>query len=65
MSDRENLSMLLEMSKKDGGYLAAFETLGRAIEDLRAECRSKDFIISSLKEKLAEAEGRMQDGDTL
>lgn len=56
MTDRETIDTLLEISKKKGSYLAAFEALGKVIEDLKGEIRVKDIDIASLKKQLAEAE---------
>ena len=35
MSERETIDTLLEMTKKDGSILAAFEALGRTIVELK------------------------------
>ena len=61
MTERETIDTLIAMSKKDSSYLAAFEALGRVIEDLKSELRSKDYIISDLKEKLKETEARLKE----
>ena len=57
MSEKETIDTLLEITKKDSSYLAAFEALGRTIEELKREVRSKDFRITELEKKLAKVEG--------
>ena len=52
MTERETINTLLEITKKDSSYLAAFEALGRTIEELKREVRSREFDISQLKEEL-------------
>ena len=61
MTERETIDTLIAVSKKDSSYLAAFEALGKAIEDLKSELRTKDYIISDLKEKLKETEARLKE----
>ena len=58
MDEKEMLDRLIEISKKEGAMLAAFEALGRTIVELNDKLRSKDFDIELLKEKLADAERR-------
>ena len=53
MSERETINTLLAITKKDSSYLAAFEALGKVIEDLKREISSKDYRIAELEEKLA------------
>ena len=55
MTERETINTLLALNKKDSSYLAAFEALGKVIEDLKSEIRSKDYKIAELEEKLAMA----------
>lgn len=55
MSERETINTLLAITKKDSSYLAAFEALGKVIEDLKREISSKDYRIAELEEKLAMA----------
>lgn len=57
MSEKDTIQSLLEMNKKDSSYLAAFEALGRTIEELKGELRSKDFLISELEKELAKVKG--------
>lgn len=57
MSDKDTIQSLLEMNKKDSSYLAAFEALGRTIEELKRDIRSKDFLISELEKELAKVKG--------
>lgn len=57
MSEKDTIQSLLEMNKKDSSYLAAFEALGRTIEELKREIRHKDFKIAELEEKLAKVKG--------
>ena len=61
MTERETIDFLLAESKKDHSYLAVFEALGKVIEDLKSELRSKDYIISDLKEELKETEARLKE----
>ena len=55
MTERETINTLLEINKKDSSYLAAFEALGRTIEELKREVHHKDLKIAELEEKLAMA----------
>lgn len=55
MTERETINTLLAITKKDSSYLAAFEALGKVIEDLKSEIRSKEYQIAELEEKLAMA----------
>jgi hypothetical protein len=57
MSEKDTIQSLLEMNKKDSSYLAAFEALGRTIEELKREISSKDFLIADLEKELAKAKG--------
>ena len=52
MSEQDTINTLLEITKRDSSYLAAFEALGRTIEELKREVRSKEFDIAHLKEEL-------------
>lgn len=61
MTERETIDTLIAVSKKDSSYLAAFEALGKTIEDLKSELRTKDYIISELKGKLKETEERLKE----
>lgn len=54
MTDRDTIQSLLEISKKESSYLAAYEALGKVIEDLKCEIRSKNYIIAELERQLAE-----------
>lgn len=57
MSEKDTIQSLLEMNKKDSSYLAAFEALGRTIEELKRDIRSKDFRIAELEKELAKVKG--------
>lgn len=57
MSEKDTIQSLLEMDKKDSSYLAAFEALGRTIEELKRDIRSKDFRIAELEKELAKVKG--------
>lgn len=57
MSEKETINTLLEITKRDSSYLAAFEALGRTIEELKREVRSKDFRITELEGQLAKVKG--------
>lgn len=57
MSERDTINTLLEINKKDSSYLAAFEALGKTIEDLKRDIRTKDFRISELEKELAKVKG--------
>ena len=57
MSDKDTIQSLLEMNKKDSSFLAAFEALGKTIEELKRDIRSKDFLISELEKELAKVKG--------
>ena len=57
MTDRETINSLMEITKRDSSYLSAFEALGKTIEDLKRELRSKDFLISELEKELAKVKG--------
>ena len=52
MTERETINTLLEITKRDSSYLTAFEALGRTIEELKREVRSKELDIAHLKEEL-------------
>lgn len=54
MTDRDTIQSLLETSKRDSYYLATYEALGKVIEDLKYEIRSKDYRIAELERQLAE-----------
>lgn len=56
MTERETINSLLEISKKEGGLLAAFEACGRIIEELKSENTSKRYRIEELEKKVAELE---------
>ena len=56
MTERETIESLLAINKRDSSYLAAFEALGKVIEDLKSDIRSRDFRIAELERKLAEEE---------
>lgn len=55
---RKTLDTVVALSKKESSMLSAFEALGKVIDDLKCEIRSKDFRISELEGKLEEAERR-------
>ena len=57
MTEKETLDFLIKTSQKDSSYLAAFEALGKVIEDLKSEIRSKDFQIVELEKDLKKALG--------
>ena len=57
MSEKDTINTLLEINKKDSSYLAAFEALGKTIEDLKRDIRSKEFRISELEKELAKVKG--------
>ncbi len=57
MTERDTIDSLLAITKKDSSYLAAFEALGKTIEELKSENRSKDFLIEQLERELAKAKG--------
>ena len=57
MSEKDTIQSLLEMNKKDSSYLAAFEALGRTIEELKSENRIKDIRIAELEKELAKVKG--------
>lgn len=54
MTDRDTIQSLLEISKKESSYLAAYEALGKVIEDLKCEIHSKNYRIAELERQLAE-----------
>ena len=56
MTERETINSLLEITKKEGGLLAAFEACGRIIEELKSENTSKRYRIEELEKKVAELE---------
>ena len=58
MTERETIDSLLAIHKRDSSYLTAFEALGKVIEDLKFEIRSRDYRISELEKKLAEKEDK-------
>ena len=55
--DKAGFQAVLEMCKRDSSYLAAFEALGRIIEEQKNEIRTKDFLIEDLERELARARG--------
>lgn len=57
MTEKETLDFLIKNSQRDSSYLAAFEALGKVIEDLKSEIRSKDFQIAELEKELKKALG--------
>ena len=57
MTEKETIDFLIKTSQKESSYLAAFEALGKVIEDLKSEIRSKDFEIAELKREMAKAKG--------
>ena len=56
MTDRERINTLVEISKKEGSMLAAFEALGKVIDELKSDIRWRDLRIAELEGKLAERE---------
>ena len=59
MTERETIDSLLEITKKEGGLLAAFEACGRVIEGLKSENLSKRYRIEDLEKKVAELEEKL------
>jgi hypothetical protein len=57
MTEKETIDFLINTSQKESSYLAAFEALGKVIEDLKSEIRRKDFEIAELKREMAQAKG--------
>lgn len=58
---RKTLDSIVAISKKESSMLSAFEALGKVIDDLKFEIRSKDYKIAELEERLEKAEGRASD----
>lgn len=58
---RESLASMVAISKKESSMLAAFESLGRVIEDLKCDIRSKDYRIADLEKQIDELERRAKD----
>ena len=56
MTERETINSLLEITKKEGGLLAAFEACGRIIEELKSENASLRYKNEDLEKKVAELE---------
>lgn len=56
MTDRERINTLVEIGKKEGSMLAAFEALGKVIDELKSDIRWRDIRIAELERKLAEME---------
>lgn len=57
MTEKETVDFLIKTSQRDSSYLAAFEALGKVIEDLKSEIRSRDFTIAELEKDLKKALG--------
>lgn len=57
MTEKETVDFLIKTSQRDSSYLAAFEALGKVIEDLKSEIRSRDFTIAELEKSLKKALG--------
>ncbi len=57
MTEKETIDFLIKTSQKESSYLAAFEALGKVIEDLKSEIRSRDFTIAELEKDLKKALG--------
>ena len=54
MSERETINSLLEITKKEGGLLAAFEACGRIIEEMKSENASLRYKNEDLEKKVTE-----------
>lgn len=57
MTEKETIDFLIKTSQKESSYLAAFEALGKVIEDLKSDIRVKDVRIAELEKELAKAVG--------
>ncbi len=57
MSERDTINSLIEMNKKDSNCLAAFEALGKVIEELKSEVYFKNIRIAELEKELAKVKG--------
>ena len=53
MTEKETIDFLIKTSQKERSYLAAFEALGKVIEDLKSDIRVKDIRIAELEKELA------------
>lgn len=52
MTEKETIDFLIKTSQKERSYLAAFEALGKVIEDLKSDIRVKDVRIAELEKEL-------------
>ena len=59
MTERETINSLLEITKKEGGLLAAFEACGRVIEELKSENASLRYRNEDLEKTVAELKARL------
>ena len=59
MSETERINSLLEITKKEGGLLAAFEACGRIIEEMKSENASLRYRNEDLEKKVAELEKKL------
>lgn len=63
MTEREKLNSLIEISKKEGNIIAAFEACGNMIESLRGDILYKNIRIETLEKQLAEAERKLAEAE--
>ena len=59
MSEKETINSLLEIGKKEGGLLAAFEACGRVIEEMKSANASLRYRNEDLEKKVAELEKKL------
>lgn len=52
MTEKETIDFLIKTSQKERSCLAAFEALGKVIEDLKSDIRVKDVRIAELEKEL-------------
>lgn len=57
MSEEDTIQSLLEMNKKESNFLAAFEALGKVIEELKSEVYFKNLRIAELEKELEKVKG--------